>query len=469
MIDNPVFSDATINLLDARSQSIFRKVNVSKLCLARRSEYFAKLFREKPEENEITIPMNQSQVIWMEMFLKFIYTDEPVMDIMTNLMVYEFGLQFDVPDLFRNFSVKSTEELTQLYNFIERQKGNVGVGLNQWKPRTWRAAEVFYQKAAEIINAKFRSLSDIAEHKKEYIALPLQAVKEILKNSSFQTDSENSIFTMIMIWINQNVKELKETERPTIREREIYLRDLLPLVDLTRLSRYYLLSIVSNVIEEIVNPEVKHFLIERYIKALELNLGKEQRKDIISEPIVDRVYTRENSKRNISGYYGDKFAMKVEYRRISEWKEGEKYYSQPIFSNGFLFYYFMRVEREKSKDTPMISPPFLAGYLRCTCDATIKSNDHYMPVSVTFEVALKNAKTRKFPPVSVVFDHFDRSIGSRMNQSSESWEKIRSGQSDIVNDDKIIVIIGVEFKNGVLEEKQKGFSNSKINLVGQSS
>jgi len=70
-----------------------------------------------------------------------------------------------------------------------------------------------------------------------------------------------------------------------------------------------------------------------------------------------------------------------------------------------------------------------------------------MPVTVTFEILLQNGKTRKFPAVSVVFDHFDRSIGSKMNQPTDNWEKIRTGNSDIVKDEKIVVIIGVEFKS----------------------
>jgi len=266
------------------------------------------------------------------------------------------------------------------------------------------------------------------EHKKEFMALTVKAVKEILKNPLFQTDSENSIFTIVMIWVNKDTKELKESERPEKREREHHLVELLPLVDLSRLSPYFLISIGSNVIDEIVNPEVKEFVIERFVKALEAILSKK----VLNPPDVPL-------ERASCGTSGDKFAMKVEFRRISEWKEGEKYYSQPIFSNGCLFYFFMRVEKPEHNS-------YLAGYLRCTCDATLKSNHHFLPVTVTFEIALQNGKTRKFPAVSVVFDHFDRSIGSRMNQLTDNWEKIRMGQSDIVKDDKIVVIVGVEFK-----------------------
>jgi hypothetical protein len=208
-------------------------------------------------------------------------------------------------------------------------------------------------------------------------------------------------------------------------------KKLSELIDLNRISDAYLLSIFAPDIDAIVDPGIKQELTELYVKSLESRLGKEQQQSDL------------HAKHATVGFSPDKFAMKVEFRRIDEWKEGEKYYSQPVYSNGFAFYFFMRVE---SKDN---TPPYLAGYLRCTGHDTrlnCKDNTHYLPADVTFEIALKNGKTRKFPPVSVVFDHFDRSIGSRMNQPNDSLRAIREGSSEIVKDNKIVVIIGVEFK-----------------------
>jgi len=435
------------------NERMIRKIHVSKLALSKRSGFFDNLFREQREEKVFKFPIRKSQAIWMELLLQFIYTNEfsfLQLDVLNhkqtntnqyqygNLMIYELALLFDVPDIFTNFPTQSTEALSYIYNFIEQKEGEIGVGNYKRKPRTWKASESFYKKAGEIIKEKFRNINDILENKKEFVALTVRAVKEILENPLFQTDSENSVFTIIMIWINKDLKELKVTEnassKESKRQREIYFTELLPLVDLSRISPYFLLSIVANAIEEILSPEIKQFATERYVKALEVSLGKTE--------IPGTLLKHLERPRTPCGSTADKFAMRVEFRRISEWKEGEKYYSQPIFSNGFLFYFFMRVEKSEYNS-------YLAGYLRCTCDATFKSNYHYMPVTVTFEVILKNGKTRKFPAVSVIFDHFDRSIGSRMNHPSDDWEKIRTGLSDIVKDEKIIVIIGVEFKRNI--------------------
>jgi hypothetical protein len=439
LMNNPVFTDAEISLKDPKD-GVFMKVGVSKLLLAKKSSYFDSLFRRLPKQKDFVLEVKKENSKWLSGLLKFLYTnefpklEEEYSDSSAEAMkLYEFALQFDVPDVFSNWVIQSTEDLLHLYDFIEKQNGMIGVGVDKIQPTgIWKAQELFHQKAGEMIKAKFRSINDILEHKKEYIALTVKAIKEILKNPYFQTDSENSIFTILMIWVNKDIKELKESDRPLIREREHYLKELLPLVDLSRLSPYFLISIGSNVIDEIVSPDVKEFAIETFVKALEAILSKK----VLNPPDVPL-------ERASCGTSCDKFAMKVEFRRISEWIEGEKYYSQPIFSNGFLFYFFMRVEKSEHNST------YLAGYLRCTCDATLKSNHHYLPVTVTFEIALNNGKTRKFPAVSVVFDHFDRSIGSRMNQPSDNWGKIRTGQSDIVKDDKIVVIVGVEFRKSV--------------------
>jgi hypothetical protein len=437
LMNNPVFTDAEIHLKDPQDSRIFNKVGVSKLLLAKKSSFFDALFRRLPEEKSFILEVKEEDSKWLSGLLKFEHTNELPKEWSGSeneaMKLYQFALQFDVPDVFSNWVIQSTEELLPLYDFIEKQNGVIGVGEHRLQPQTtWKAQELFHQKAGEMVRAKFRSINDILEHKKEYIALTVAAIKEILKNPFFQTDSENSIFTILMIWINKDMKELKESERPEIREREHYLKELLPLVDLSRLSPYFLISVGSNVLDEIVSEDVKEFANERFVTALEAILTK----NVINPPDVPR-------ERASSGTSCDKFAMKVEFRRISEWKEGEKYYSQPIFSNGFLFYFFMRVEKSENNTS------YLAGYLRCTCDATVKSSHHYLPVTVTFEIALQNGKTRKFPAVSVVFDHFDRSIGSRMNQPTDNWEKIKIGQSDIVKDDKIIVIIGVEFRKSL--------------------
>jgi hypothetical protein len=201
LYNNPVFTDAEISLKDP-VDGILTKVGVSKLLLAKKSSFFDVLFRKFPDEKNFVLDVEKENSKWVSGLLKFLYTNEFPKEEWGDssaddaMKLYEFGLQFDVPDVFSNWVIQSTEELLHLYNFIEKQEGVIGVGVYKLQPQTtWKAQELFHQKAGEMIKAKFRSINDILEHKKEFIALTVKAIKEILKNPFFQTDSENSIFT----------------------------------------------------------------------------------------------------------------------------------------------------------------------------------------------------------------------------------------------------------------------------------
>jgi len=76
-----------------------------------------------------------------------------------------------------------------------------------------------------------------------------------------------------MAWINVDKKE-----------REIYLTDFFPLVDMSRLSPNYLSTMVSPFLEMIKNQDIKLFAFERYAKALEIyNRGREEMKNKVEQ------------------------------------------------------------------------------------------------------------------------------------------------------------------------------------------
>jgi len=269
------FFDAAINL--EYHGWLFKKIPVSKYCIAKKSRFFDKLIREKSTEKTFTLPiLNANNILDVEQFLKSLHVLESKFDpkngISCERTLYECGLQFDVPDIFTSFTVHSTKELSYLYNFIEQQDGYIGVEMFRWKPKIWEAEQIFLQKAGEILSTKFQNINDVRynfKHKEEFVSLPIQAVKAILNNLSIQEYK----LDYIMIWMKLDQNQCIKSEG-LLREREIYLKELLPFVDLTRISPCYLFLIVSKVIEDILNPEIKQFVGERYVKALEIILQK---------------------------------------------------------------------------------------------------------------------------------------------------------------------------------------------------
>jgi len=248
------------------------------------------------------------------------------------------------------------------------------------------------------------------------LALPAPAIQVILSNPKFKTDSENTVFTVLMIWVRHQMDA---------RQKDLLRWKLLDLVNFTLMTKYYLLSIIkSTTLDKELNDDVRCALNERY----EYALGYLYSADEVMQDSC-RVYDS----------LGDKVGMRVEFRKISTWLVAEKYYSQPIHYRGYSFYFFMVVSVNKAEESS-----FLAGYLRCVCDAT-KITSNYLPAVVTFEIMLSNNKSRKLQPIPVTFDNFDRSIGTKMSQPGESWEMIKDGKSDMVKEDKITVVIHVDF------------------------
>jgi len=272
LFNNPEFSDATICVTDDNQNDIL-ELKISKLFMAKKSRFFDRLFRVYQNEKIFLFPVQKCQINGMELLIKFIHTNQFPEESSDNqefsLMIYRLALLFDVPDVFSYFTIQSTEEIETLYDFIEKQNGNIGVGSYQWKPQTWKAVEVFHQKAGEFLRSKFQNINDIVKYEREFISLPVRAIKEIMINPSFQRDRALSMTTIMMIWINYTFEIFKESDdTPLKREREIdQLKELFSLIDLSLIYPNFL-STISQIIKDIKSEDVQKFLTERCQNAL---------------------------------------------------------------------------------------------------------------------------------------------------------------------------------------------------------
>jgi hypothetical protein len=254
-----------------------------------------------------------------------------------------------------------------------------------------------------------KTLIDFFIYKNKFIELPVQSVKDILvvKNPTFVT-CENTIFTIMMVWINQDAKEANS---PAKRERESHLKVLFPLVNLSLITPHFLTSVVGNVIEEIYDLKIKKFMTKRYVKALQTKILEKNSVEVPIERVV------------------------CNFLQVSEWNE-EEIHSQPFILHGYVFHFIIEVK----KDTPS----YLVGYLQSSCPAIINTK-YYLPVKVTFELKLKNGETKELHVEKFLFTESDQKICARMNHPTDNWEKVKKGESDIVIDDSISVIVSMAF------------------------
>ncbi len=313
--------------------------------------------------------------------------------------------------------------------------------------------------ALAMSGAEFTSIKIVNDHQEDFAQLPLEDLeKYILANAEFRRDSEESIFPALMLWIKkQRQKHFppfepgKEDSFSTIpiSEKTIfvdkYLRPLLRHINFSKMSPYYFGYIVPIYLEE-YDPQIYIDLVTR---SVEENTVKGQQ---YNSSEIKKIVPRKDSQR---------FGMKVEFRKLSEWKEDEnkpsgekkaslKFYSDKILYEGYNFRVFLKREKDG-----------VAAYVNCTPDTL---NDNILlPAEVMFSVVSSDDPhkvLRSFPAHISNFNHFDRSFGLYLTQkeNNETYENFINGNTILTEkyetderklDNKINIIMEVKF----LDEK----------------
>jgi hypothetical protein len=336
---------------------------------------------------------------------------------------YQLSIIFDIPIVFISLNPKDflIEHISILCQFIEGLSV-LGVGNYIRKIDNFEAIQtvsIFYHKMEEIINSQFKNIIDVIDHKEKLVLASHKVIEVILNNRLFVIDTEDSIFTLILMWIKVNRID-----------REKYLLKWLPLINCPKITLYYLINIVSCAINEITQEKIRDELMRMYLKTLEIK-------------ILDTMHPQNQIKNGVERSFNDSFddkktGMKVIYNKISELEFGIKYYCRPMFFNGYSFYLFITIQEELVDQIYNIN-----GYLRCVCEATDSVN-HYLPLKLTFSVLNMNGKPKDYIPISVTFDNYNKSIGMRLIQHIGSWEQIKKKQSNLICNDRLEIIVRIE-------------------------
>lgn len=257
----------------------------------------------------------------------------------------------------------------------------------------------------EKLTYRFKGISHLVEFEPIFLQFPRVAVDSLLDNENFLIDTENSLFTMVIIWINA--------------DQEHRAQDLLHLVkkiDYRKFTKYYLINIVGKVKNNFpcltdFYKAALEYKNEEIIASFEnLSLGKNNQNNFVQHK---KIY-KDSDKA---------CGMKVEFRHISQWQQNQKYFSGRIFSNGYYFYFFLRPEKGQDEQE------YLAAFLRCTCEQIIKDNDphhniptHYLPVNFQVKIERPNGLRKIVGPNQCTFEYFSKSCGMHLNKSTENWK-----------------------------------------------
>lgn len=263
----------------------------------------------------------------------------------------------------------------------------------------------------------YQSYLDIVDKEKDFIKLPLDDIKAIFNNPDFTTDSEESVFTLMMMWLKAKVQELYDKDLygndSNINDEEklciinTYLKPILNLIDFNRMSRFYL-----------------GYQVNSYLKVY----GKK------GDEIYENLITNKEKKSFITRKYDDypRFSVQMTFERINTWQKKEKYYSQKTLIKGLYYYVFLTSTPDNG----------LAVYIRCMGEDNNKKNG--LPVNILFKVINDERKIiRTFDNINVVFNNYDRSMGLKLTKH-ETFEDVINGHTSLTKDNILSIIVSIK-------------------------
>jgi hypothetical protein len=440
--NNALFSDSIIRLVDCETH-VQQEIHISKIFMLKQSEYFKILIN--PQVFLYEFHMKQNEILQFINILEYLHNETIVMTTDNMVGLFQIAIRFDFRMFLNNYEkilesnkltltievlTRIQEYLSTLYQLgahpniyeIGRPTVETIIKFTNYK---FTAPTIINSMTDKIINNNFKSYYDdiivsfTTPHINKFAQLHPYSLIKILTNEKFKTDSEDTMLSIIIVWLNNNFVK-----------REMYIPFILPFINFYAIHKHYLISIVPKVINEIKNPDIKNFVEAKYMSALEYH--SKMNKQITNQ---EQSYPT----RDVIPSYPEG-AFKVEFRKINEWVMNAKYHSQPVLIFGYLFNYFIRPEWSATSECNIVG-----GYLRCI--GPIQGPIHYLPLRIVLSI-FNNQRYQKMPPVDIVFDHYDRSIGSRL--SMDTWEKIKEGQSGIVFNNTISVIIYITFLNNII-------------------
>jgi len=283
------------------------------------------------------------------------------------------------------------------------------------------------------IRGVFTGLMDEKKERKkkdEFIDLPPYAIIGWLKSDNLIVDSENSVFYFIMLWL---LKEEKKAERLD------YFSEIIEHIRFIHMRIHYLLDIIPRVYDQLQNPKYVKLLREKRQEALNYHSlpdrAKHMRQQVKALYPPVRVLLPDT----------DKVMIKCIFQEVSKWEPTGKYYSSPVLINGYEFYFFLQRQLvSKPNDNEVYG---MAGFLRCS--GSLIPSQHYLPISysVAIQTPTLENRERKFSTMRVIFEAPEKAIGGKLTLQDETWEQVIRGESPIVYQNTITVIVSIEFLN----------------------
>lgn len=267
------------------------------------------------------------------------------------------------------------------------------------------------------------------ENKNNFLDLPHQAIYLIVKNNNLMIDSEASVFYLVACWIEKD-----------LAEREKYFQQLIEPIRFSQMEKPYLLWIVPNLLPYFrskQNPPIGPMMGEEYLNK-RLDFAKKAVENEMCPRCIGQIIEQQGKefaaeqlkRRPCFTAKSNQISVKCVFNNIKQLTPAARYYSAPLVSNGYEFYYFIRLQKTDPNASDSPENFKLAGYLRCVTKIP-NGTTHRLPVSTTVKVAKKSEGDRVFKASSVIFEASEKAIGGILMLEGENWEQVENDGTTI--------------------------------------
>ncbi len=342
-----------------------------------------------------------------------------------------FKLYFEVKKI--DFTQAITEEkyrfLKPSANFAELTKNIV------YNAHTSDKFKVFVKNT-------FKSIHDCCLIKNEFRKLPYNAIIFILGDDDFITDTENSVFYLLMGWLNAQ-KEIQPTDQE--------LDDIFKLLKWNDFSPLFFENILEPALAHKYGMMNRPFL-QYYTQEYVCRAGKKKALHIEHRKRLDDIKSK-------------KTMVKTRITIDIEKLKNENFYGSPVLINGYLFTFFIQMRKDQPEGIGSLN-----GFIKCTScierkdyDLPLKEGydnngvrvryDHQLPMRISFRIIKRDDTEKVFAPMPLVYSNFGAAIGGNLTTPAEMEQFLAHGPEtpcdllrDTANQKSELVLIGaIEF------------------------
>jgi len=273
----------------------------------------------------------------------------------------------------------------------------------------------------------FLRLETLLQTSSPFYELPPEDIINWLQHMNLQGDSESSVFSILVQWLNKDATRYQ------------YFPQLLPHIRFHQIHKYYLLTVISPYISENqeISENLKHLGDQYLRRAKDLLLcpfASELISPLKEAPLPPPRTGLTNSKLVLIQYH---------FTNVSSFQFSQKYYSEPILMHGFELYCFLQLDRIDTQSASLDPENLtLVAFFRCICKVLPLEKAYLLPVNITLLMLGNSGAEKQFPVMKITFQSSTKVVGVKL--SDENWNMVLYGRSTYVVNDSMRLVVRVE-------------------------